>query len=91
MDIPQRRKVVRLASKMGARDTVAKSWELFHRYYANPKRSGVARDLFTSDFTQIYGALLENTRGEDDYTEWLKAESELSSTSAFRKDRKSVV
>ena len=84
MDIPQHRKVVRLASKMGARDTVAKSWELFHRYYANPKRSGVARDLFTSDFTQIYGALLENTRGEDDYTEWLKAESELSSTSAFR-------
>ncbi len=84
MDIPQHRKVVRLASKMGARDTVAKSWKLFDRYYANPKRSGVASDLFTSDYTQIYGALLENTRGEDDYTEWLKAESELSSTSAFR-------
>ena len=84
MDIPQHKKVVRLASKMGARGTVAKSWALFDRYYANPKRSGVARDLFTSDFTQIYGALLENTRGEDDYTEWLKAESELSSTRAFR-------
>lgn len=84
MDIPQHKKVVRLASEMGARGTVAKSWGLFDRYYANPKGSGVARDLFTSDFNQIYGALLENTRGEDDYAEWLRAGSNLASTRAFR-------
>lgn len=84
MDIPQHRKLVRLASEMGARGTVAKSWALFPRYYANPKNSPVARELFTSDFTQIYGALLENTRGEDDYTEWLQAETDLRTTRAFR-------
>ena len=84
MDIPQHKKVVRLASEMGARGTVAKSWALFPRYYANPRRSGVARDLFTSDYKQIYGALLENTRGEDRYAEWLSAGSDLSSTRAFR-------
>lgn len=84
MDIPQHKKVLRLASEMGARGTVAKSWALFNRYYANPRRSGMARDLFTSDYTQIYGALLENTRGEDDYTEWLKAGTNLTTTRAFR-------
>lgn len=84
MDIPQHKKVVRLASEMGARGTVAKSWALFDGYYANPPRSGVARDLFTSDYTQIYGALLENTRGEEGYTEWLKAGTDLTTTTAFR-------
>jgi hypothetical protein len=83
MDIPQHKKVVRLASDMGARGTVAKSWALFHRYYADPKRSGMARDLFTSDFAQIYGALIENTRGEDPYTEWLNAGTNLTTTRAF--------
>lgn len=84
MDTSQHKKVVRLASAMGAKGTVGKSWALFDRYYANPKGSGVARDLFTSDFNQIYGALLENTRGEDDYTEWLRAGSNLANTRAFR-------
>ena len=38
-------------------------------YYANPRGSAVAQTLFTSDFRQIYGALLENTTGEENYTE----------------------
>lgn len=85
MDIEQHKKVVRLASEMGVHGTIAKSWGLFSQYYANPKGSGVARDLFTSDFTQIYGALLENTTGEESYSEWLNAGSSLSSTRAFQR------
>ncbi len=84
MDIGQHKKVVQLASEMGVHGTIAKSWSLFGSYYADPKGSGVARDLFTSDFTQIYGALLENTTGEDSYTEWLNSGSDLSSTRAFQ-------
>lgn len=92
MDIEQHRKVVRLASEMGVHGTIAKSWGLFSQYYANPKSSGVARDLFTADFTQIYGALIENTTGEENYTEWLNAGSSLSSTRAFQRmaDSRSV-
>jgi hypothetical protein len=85
MDIGQHKEIVRLASEMGVRGTIAKSWGLFDQYYANPKGSGVARDLFTSDFTQIYGALLENTTGEENYAEWLKVGSSLSSTRAFQR------
>ncbi len=83
MDIEQHKKVVRLASEMGVRGTIAKSWGLFTQYYANPKGSGVANDLFTADFVQIYGALLGNTTGEENYTEWLRAGSDLTSTRAF--------
>ena len=85
MDIEQHKKVVRLASEMGVHGTIAKSWGLFSQYYANPKGSGVAHDLFTSDFTQIYGALLENTTGEDSYSEWLSAGTDLSGTRAFQR------
>lgn len=85
MDIEQHRKVVRLASEMGVHGTIAKSWGLFGQYYANPRSSGVARDLFTSDFNQIYGALLENTTGEESYSEWLNAGTSLSSTRAFQR------
>lgn len=85
MDIEQHKKVVRLASEMGVHGTIAKSWGLFGQYYANPKGSGVARDLFTSDFTQIYGALLENTTGEENYSEWLNVGSSLTSTRAFQR------
>ena len=84
MDIEQHKKVVRLASEMGVHGTIAKSWSLFNQYYANPQGSGVASELFTSDFTQIYGALLENTTGEENYAEWLSAGSSLSSTRAFQ-------
>ncbi len=84
MDIGQHKKIVRLASEMGVRGTIAKSWGLFSQYYANPKGSGVASALFTSDFAQIYGALLENTTGEENYTEWLSVGTGLSSTSAFK-------
>lgn len=84
MDIEQHKKVVRLASEMGVHGTIAKSWELFSGYYADPRGSDVARDLFTSDFTQIYGALLENTTGEDSYTEWLNAGSDLANARAFQ-------
>ena len=85
MDIEQHKVIVRLASEMGVHGTIAKSWGLFDRYYANPKGSGVADVLFTSDFTQIYGALLENTTGEESYTEWLNAGSSLSSVRAFQR------
>ena len=85
MDIEQHKKVVHLASEMGVHGTIAKSWGLFGQYYANPKSSGVARDLFTSDFTQIYGALLENTTGEENYSDWLNVGSSLSSTHAFQR------
>ena len=85
MDIEQHKKVVRLASEMGIRGTIAKSWGLFQQYYANPKGSGVAGALFTSDFTQIYGALLENTTGEESYSEWLSAGTNLSATRAFHR------
>lgn len=84
MDIEQHKKIVRLASEMGVRGTIAKSWALFDKYYANPKGSEVAKALFTSDFAQIYGALLENTTGEEGYAEWLKAGSNLNSTRAFK-------
>ncbi|MEA3212953.1 MAG: hypothetical protein QOE70_6010 [Chthoniobacter sp.] len=83
MDIEQHKKVVRLASEMGVHGTIAKSWGLFKQYYANPKGSEVARTLFTSDFTQIYGALLENTTGEENYAEWLSVGSDLGATRAF--------
>ena len=84
MDIEQHKEVVRLASEMGVHGTIAKSWNLFNQYYANPKGSGVASVLFTTDFMQIYGALLENTVGEENYSEWLSAGSSLSSTRAFQ-------
>ena len=83
MDIEQHKKMVRLAADLGAHGLVGQSWALFNRYYANPRGSGVAQTLFTSDFQQIYGALLENTTGEENYTEWLNAGSNLSSTRAF--------
>lgn len=85
MDIEQHKKVVKLASEMGVRGTIAKSWGLFKEYYANPKGSEVARTLFTSDFTQIYGALLENTTGEENYAEWLSVGTDLSATRAFQR------
>jgi hypothetical protein len=84
MDIEQHKKMVRLAAELGAHGLVGKSWALFNRYYADPRGSDVAQTLFTSDFQQIYGALLENTTGEENYTEWLNAGSDLSSTRAFR-------
>ena len=85
MDIEQHKKVVHLASEMGVHGTIAKSWGLFNQYYANPKGSGVASALFTSDFTQIYGALLENTTGEENYAEWLNVGESLSSARAFQR------
>ena len=85
MDIEEHKKIVRLASEMGVRGTIAKSWALFKQYYANPKGSEVARTLFTSDFTQIYGALLENTTGEESYSDWLNAGSNLGATRAFQR------
>ena len=85
MDIEQHKKIVHLASELGVHGTIAKSWGLFNQYYANPKGSGVARDLFTSDFTQIYGALLENTTGEENYSDWLNVGTDLSATRAFQR------
>ncbi len=85
MDIEEHKKIVRLASEMGVRGTIAKSWGLFKQYYANPKGSGVASALFTADFKQIYGALLENTAGEEGYSDWLDAGSNLSTTRAFQR------
>jgi len=85
MDIEQHKKMVRLAAELGAHGLVGQSWSLFNRYYADPHGSGVARTLFTSDFQQIYGALLENTTGEEMYSEWLNAGTDLSSTRAFRR------
>jgi hypothetical protein len=85
MDIEQHKKMVSLAAELGAHGLVGKSWALFNRYYTDPRDSGVAKTLFTSDFQQIYGALLENTTGEEGYTEWLNVGSDLSSTRAFRR------
>jgi hypothetical protein len=84
MDIEQHKKIVRLAAGLNLHGTVAKSWALFNRYYPDPQHSSVARTLFTNDFTQIYGALVRNTRGEEPYADWLKAGNNLKSTSAFR-------
>jgi len=84
MDIEQHKKVVKLAADMGIHGTVRKSWDLFNKYYSNPRGSSVARSLFTSDFTQIYGALIENTTGEENYAAWLSVGTNLSSTQAFR-------
>jgi hypothetical protein len=84
MDITQHKHVVSLASEMGVHGLVGMSWALFNKYYADPKHSAVASTLFTSDFTQIYGALLENTTGEESYAEWLSVGSNLSSARAFR-------
>ena len=78
MDIEQHKQMVRLAAELGAHGLVGQSWALFNHYYANPSGSAVARTLFTSDFKQIYGALLENTTGEENYAEWLNAGSDLS-------------
>lgn len=83
MDIEQHKKVVRLAREMGVKGTIAKSWGLFDHYYADPAHSGVAQTLFTSDFKQIYGALFENTTGEESYAEWLSAGANLSGLRAF--------
>ena len=60
MDIEQHKKMVRLAAELGAHGLVGQSWALFNHYYDNPRGSAVAQTLFTSDFQQIYGALLEN-------------------------------
>jgi hypothetical protein len=85
MDIEQHKMMVSLAAELGVRGLVGKSWALFNRYYADPRGSAVAQTLFTSDFQQIYGALLENTTGEENYTEWLNVGSDLSTTRAFRR------
>ncbi len=85
MDIEQHEMMVMLAAELGAHVLVFQSCALFNQYYANPRGSDVARTLFTSDFQQIYGALLENTTGEENYAEWLNAGSDLSSTHAFRR------
>ncbi len=84
MDIEQHKKVVRLAAEMGIHGLVGKSWNLFNGYYQNPRGSSVATTLFTNDFTQIYGALLVNTRGEEHYDEWLRAGPNLGSVRGFR-------
>ena len=84
MDVEQHKKIVRLAAGSSLHGAIAKSWALFDRYYANPQHSPVARTLFTGDFTQIYGALLRNTRGEEHYAAWASAGSDLRSTVAFR-------
>ena len=84
MDIDQHKQVVKLAAEMGIHGLVGKSWGLFNAYYQDPRTSSVAQALFTSDFNQIYGALLENTRGKEAYAEWSRAGSNLSSIRAFR-------
>jgi hypothetical protein len=84
MDIEQHKLIVKLAADMGIHGTVRKSWDLFNKYYINPRASSVAQALFTSDFTQIYGALIQNTTGEESYAEWLRAGANLSETQAFR-------
>ncbi len=84
MDIEQHKRVVKMAADLGIRGTVRKSWDLFNRYYADPRGSSVARTLFTNDFLQIYGALEKNTRGEEHYAAWLGAGANLSSTRAFQ-------
>jgi hypothetical protein len=84
MDIEQHKHVVKLAADMGIHGTVGKSWDLFNKYYTNPAGSSVARTLFTSDFKQIYGALIENTSGEENYAAWLSVGTNLSGTQAFR-------
>ena len=84
MDIEQHKHVVKMAADLGIRGTVRKSWDLFNRYYANPRGSSVAGTLFTNDFLQIYGALEKNARGEEHYAAWLGAGTNLSSTRAFQ-------
>jgi hypothetical protein len=84
MDIEQHKRVVKMAADLGIRGTVRKSWDLFNRYYANPRGSSVAQTLFTNDFLQIYGGLEKNARGEEHYAEWLTVGANLSSTRAFQ-------
>jgi hypothetical protein len=50
MDIEQHKKVVKLAADLGIGGTVRKSWNLFNKYYANPKDSSVSLDLDLDDF-----------------------------------------
>jgi hypothetical protein len=84
MDIEQHKRVVKMAADLGIHGTVRKSWDLFNKYYANPRGSSVARTLFTSDFMQIYGGLEKNARGEEQYADWLRVGTNLSSTRAFQ-------
>jgi hypothetical protein len=84
MDIEQHKKVVQMSSSLGAHGIVAKSWGLFPGYYANPAKSPVAQELFTTDFLQIYGALLQNTSGEEDYAEWERSRTDLPAIRAFQ-------
>jgi hypothetical protein len=84
MDIEQHKRVVKMAADLGIHGTVRKSWDLFNRYYADPRGSSVARTLFTNDFLQIYGALEKNARGEEHYADWLRVGTNLSSTRAFQ-------
>jgi hypothetical protein len=84
MDIEQHKRVVKMAADLGVHGTVRKSWDLFNRYYADPRGSSVARTLFTSDFMQIYGGLEKNARGEEKYADWERAGNNLSSTRAFQ-------
>jgi hypothetical protein len=84
MDIEQHKRVVKMAADLGIHGTVRKSWDLFNRYYADPRGSSVARTLFTNDFMQIYGGLEKNARGEEQYADWQRAGTNLSSTRAFQ-------
>lgn len=84
MDIEQHKRVVKMAADLGIHGTVRKSWDLFNRYYADPRGSSVARTLFTNDFMQIYGGLEKNARGEEQYADWARAGTNLSSTRAFQ-------
>ena len=84
MDIEQHKQIVSMAAKLGAHGLVGKSWDLFTQYYANPARSSVAQQLFTSDFQQIYGGLLQNTSGEEDYGAWEASRDNLPRTKTFQ-------
>ena len=84
MDIEQHKRVVKMAADLGIHGTVRKSWDLFNRYYADPRGSSVARTLFTNDFMQVYGGLEKNARGEEQYADWLRVGNNLSSTRAFQ-------
>lgn len=87
MDLKEHRKI---ATK-GARESASKDallheiWRGFLNHLNAGSSSSKKEDLFTSDFTQSYGALQQNPRNEEQYSEmFFSAKTQQTRAEAFR-------
>ncbi len=68
MDIAEHKKITAFARKF-AKDTIAQTWASWSSAEANPASYSRHDRVFTDDSRQIYGALSQNPKGENKYSE----------------------